>query len=96
MYSFAGVKLFPYHFGMNIYRMCVCSNTRLADHLAVTHFIISTFNGTSLIVELLLLSLGFLSPDHSISENVLCLLHFQSYAVGIKTAFVRMNPSSGM
>jgi hypothetical protein len=65
--------------------MCVWSNTRLADHLDVPHFIILTFNGTSLILELLLLSLGLLSPDHSTSENVLYLLHFQSYAVSIKT-----------
>jgi len=87
IYSFAGVKLFPYHFGLNISQMYVCvwSNTRLADHLAVPHFIILTFNGTSLIVDLLLLSRGLLSPDHSTSESVLHLLHFQSYAVSIKT-----------
>ena len=43
--------------------MCVWSNTRLADHVAVSHLIILTFDGTNLNVELLLLSHGLLSPD---------------------------------
>ena len=60
---FAVVKLFPYHFLLNIYQMCVWSNTRLADHVAVSHLIILTFDGTNLNVELLLLSHGLLSPD---------------------------------
>ena len=85
IYSFAGVKFFPYQFGLNISQMFIRSNTCLTDHLAISQFITLTLNGSSLNVELLLLSLGLLSPDYSISENMLYVLHLQSYTVCIKT-----------
>jgi len=65
--------------------MCIKSNTRLTDHLAISQFITLTLNGSSLNVELLHLSLGLLSPDYNISENKSYLLHFQSCTVCIKT-----------
>ena len=67
------------------YHSLKCEEQFFSSNIINLVYIGLTFNGTSLIVDLLLLSRGLLSPHHSKSESVLYLLHFQSYLVSIKT-----------